>query len=62
MHAFSLVECGEDERAEEAALTADALDPDDARAHHAMVHVFGMTDRPEAGLRWMHEHETHWSG
>lgn len=61
MHAFSLVECGDAERAEEAAAGALALDERDARAHHAMAHVFEMTDRPDAGVRWMTEHQHHWS-
>jgi len=59
MHAAGLAECGEFERAEDAALTALALD-DDARAHHAMAHVFEMTDRFDAGVRWMNEHERAW--
>jgi len=62
MQAFALAECGEYERAEEAALTALALEENDARAHHAMAHVFEMTDRPDAGVRWMSEHAQAWSG
>lgn len=61
MHAFGLAECGDFERAEEAASTALALDENDARAHHAMAHVFEMTDRPDAGVRWLTEHAQHWS-
>jgi tetratricopeptide (TPR) repeat protein len=61
MHAFSLEECGEYGRAEEEANAALALDPFDARAHHVMAHVFEMTMRPEAGLRWMARHRTFWS-
>lgn len=60
MHAFGLVECGENERAEDAALAALALDDGDARAHHAMAHVFEMSDRPDAGLRWMTAHARQW--
>ena len=61
MHAFSLEECSEYGRAEQAARAALALHPLDARAHHVMAHVFEMTDRPAAGLRWMHEHSAGWA-
>ena len=54
-HAFALEECGEYERAEHAARAALALNPLDVRAHHVMAHVFEMTDRADAGLRWMNE-------
>jgi tetratricopeptide (TPR) repeat protein len=60
MHAFGLEECGEYERAEQAASTALALDPLDARAHHVMAHIFEMTERPDDGLRWMNQHEEAW--
>ncbi|HEX6016894.1 MAG TPA: tetratricopeptide repeat protein, partial [Burkholderiaceae bacterium] len=61
MHAFALEECGEYARAEQAAGAALAIDPGNARAHHAMAHVFEMTGRPEAGARWMTEHVAAWS-
>jgi len=61
MHAFGLVENGEVERAEQAARTALALQPSDARAHHVMAHVFETTDRAGAGLRWMNEHIDRWA-
>ena len=61
MHAFSLEECGEYERAEQAARAALALNAFDARAHHVMAHVFEMTERPHEGVRWMNEHITFWS-
>ena len=61
MHAFSLEECGEYERAEEAARAALALEPSDARAHHVMAHVFEMTGRPADGMRWMGRHAGRWS-
>jgi hypothetical protein len=61
MHAFGLAECGDYEQAEEAAHAALALDEDDARAHHAMAHVFEMTDRPDAGVRWLDAQAQHWS-
>ena len=55
-HAFALEECGEYERAEDAARAALALNPLDVRAHHVMAHVFEMTDRSDAGARWLSEH------
>ncbi|WP_326535726.1 tetratricopeptide repeat protein [Pseudorhodoferax sp.] len=61
MHAFALVENGDAGRAEQGALHALALDPLNARAHHAMAHVFEMSDRPEDGLRWMEAHHAAWS-
>lgn len=60
MRAFGLVESGDCEAAEEAALAALAANPDDARAHHVMAHVFEMSDRPAAGLRWMEAHRACW--
>ena len=61
MHAFSLEECGEYARAERVARQALALNPDNARAHHVMAHVFEMTDRADAGIRWMNEHKSGWA-
>ena len=60
MHAFGLEECAEYERAEESARAALALDAFDARAHHVMAHVFEMTERADAGARWMNEHIDRW--
>ena len=60
MHAFSLEECGEYERAEEAARAVLAQNASDARAHHVMAHVFEMTGRADAGVRWMSEHVAGW--
>jgi tetratricopeptide (TPR) repeat protein len=60
MHAFALEECGEYARAEQVARAALALNPFNARAHHVMAHVFEMTARPEAGIRWMNEHVARW--
>ncbi|MEJ8848302.1 tetratricopeptide repeat protein [Variovorax rhizosphaerae] len=60
MHAFSLGECGEYERAEQAAhaaLNANALN---ARAHHALAHVFEMTDRADEGVHWLDRHADAW--
>ncbi|MDM0041191.1 tetratricopeptide repeat protein [Variovorax sp. J22G21] len=61
MHAFGLAECGDYEHAEEAACAALGLNENDARAHHAMAHVFEMTDRPDAGVRWLNAHAQRWS-
>ena len=60
MHAFGLEEAGEFRRAEQTALAALALDGANARAHHVMVHIFEMTDRPDAGVRWLREHRDQW--
>jgi tetratricopeptide (TPR) repeat protein len=60
MHAFALEECGKYAAAENEARAALALRADDARAHHVMAHVFEMTDRPEAGVRWMTDHVADW--
>jgi tetratricopeptide (TPR) repeat protein len=60
MHAFGLEEAGDFQRAEQTALAALALDGENARAHHVMAHVFEMTDRPEAGVRWLTEHRNRW--
>jgi tetratricopeptide (TPR) repeat protein len=61
MHAFALEESGRYARAEDAARDALELNPLDARACHVMAHVFEMTDRAEAGVRWMSEHASVWA-
>jgi len=61
MHAFSLEESGRYDEAEASARAALALDPLDARAHHAMAHVFEMTDRPQAGESWLADHAAGWA-
>ena len=60
MHAFGLEETGEFQRAERTALAALALDGANARAPHVMAHIYEMTDRPEAGVRWLSEHRDQW--
>jgi tetratricopeptide (TPR) repeat protein len=60
MHAFGLEECGEYERAEQVARAALELNAFDARAHHVMAHVFDMTGRADAGVRWLSEHMACW--
>ena len=61
MHAFGLEESGRYDEAEASARAALALDPLDARAHHVMAHVFEMTDRAEAGERWLADHAEGWA-
>jgi hypothetical protein len=61
MHAFALCETGDCTRAEEAALAALELNPLDARACHVMAHVFEMTERAAAGVRWMSAHADVWA-
>lgn len=61
MQAFCLEECGDHAQAEQVALAALAQNPSEARAHHVMAHVFEMTDRAEAGVRWLTAHEPHWT-
>jgi tetratricopeptide (TPR) repeat protein len=60
MHAFGLEETGDYERAEQEAEQAIVLNPSDARAHHVMAHIFEMTERPDAGIRWMGERSARW--
>jgi len=61
MQAFGLQESGDYARAEAAAKEALALDPFDARAHHALAHVFEMTDRGADGVRWMRDNMRYWA-
>jgi tetratricopeptide (TPR) repeat protein len=61
MHAFGLEECGDYDRAEDLGHRAIELDPDDARAHHALAHVFEMTGRAQAGIDWMQRRASHWA-
>ncbi|MBO9650198.1 MAG: tetratricopeptide repeat protein [Variovorax sp.] len=61
MHAFSLEESGEYAHAQDVAQAALELNPRDARAHHAMAHIFEMTGQADAGVRWMRRHIAAWS-
>jgi hypothetical protein len=61
MHAFSLVESAQYGRAADRGLRALELDPWDARAHHALTHVYEMTGNAAAGLRWMQERRVYWA-
>jgi len=51
MHAFGLAECGDYAAAEDAALRALELEPQDIRAEHALLHVLEMQGRALEGLR-----------
>lgn len=61
MQAFALAENGDPARAEAAAHEALGIDPLDARAHHAMAHVFDSDGRPGEGIDWMREHQGAWA-
>jgi tetratricopeptide (TPR) repeat protein len=62
MHAFSLVESGQYGLAAEQGLQALELDPWDARAHHALTHLYEMTGSASAGMRWSRERRRYWAG
>jgi len=61
MHAFSLVERADYERALDVGLHVLDLDPHDARAHHAIAHVHEMTEQPARGVRWLGDRAAFWS-
>jgi tetratricopeptide (TPR) repeat protein len=61
MQAFSLVESAQYEHAAERGLWALELDPWDARAHHALTHVYEMTGQASAGMHWMNERRLYWA-
>jgi hypothetical protein len=61
MQAFSLVENAQYGAAADRARHALEIDPWDARAHHAVTHIYEMTGNPTAGLRWMREREKFWA-
>lgn len=60
MHAFGLVENGDDVGAETAARSALLLEPRDARAHHALAHVHDHAGKPGAGAAWLERHVEQW--
>lgn len=62
MHAFALQESGAYAAAEQAVAQALAIDPFEPRAHHAMAHVFEMSNRAAEGARWLREHSVAWDG
>jgi hypothetical protein len=61
MQAFSLVEVGRYMDAEDRGLRSLELDPSDARAHHALTHVYEMTGDLAAGHRWMRDRLPFWA-
>jgi hypothetical protein len=61
MQAFSLMESARHGEAAERGLEALALDPGDVRAHHALTHVYEMTGKTAAGMRWMQDRLGLWS-
>jgi len=58
MHAFALGECGDYAAAEDAALRALELEPQDLRAEHALLHVLEMQGRAAEGLRRLPQQQT----
>ena len=62
MLAFGLEECGHYRPAEEAALRAIALNPDDTWAVHALAHCYEMQGLAEAGIGFMKKAEANWAG
>lgn len=61
MRAFGLVERGEVAAGEDAAHAALALNPLDARAHHALAHGFEARGRAADGARWLRRHRHVWA-
>lgn len=61
MRAFGLVERGETAAAERAAHAALALNPLDARAHHALAHAFEARGQAAEGARWLARHRSVWA-
>jgi tetratricopeptide (TPR) repeat protein len=61
MQAFSLVESAHYAWAADCGLHALELDPWDARAHHALTHVYEMTGSASAGMRWMQQRRPYWA-
>ena len=60
MQAFCLVESAQYGSAAERALRALEINPWDARAHHAMTHVYEMTGNASGGMRWMRDRHRFW--
>ena len=61
MQAFSEAECGRYGHALDCGHQALETNPWDARAHHALGHVYEMTGQPLAGLRWMRARGAFWA-
>lgn len=60
-YAFTLEETGEFAAAERAGRTGVELASDDAWGLHAVAHVYDMTGRPQAGLKWLAGREASWA-
>jgi len=60
MQAFSLGEVARYADAEDRGLRSLELDPSDARAHHALTHVYEMSGEVAAGQRWMRDRLAFW--
>ncbi len=61
MQAFSLVECADYQQAADVGRRALELNAFDARAYHALAHVYEMTDAADAGIRWMQGYAAFWA-
>jgi tetratricopeptide (TPR) repeat protein len=61
MHAFGLEECNQYAAAEETARRALELEPKDAWAVHAGVHVMEMQGRIDQGIDWLVSREADWA-
>lgn len=61
MLGFGLEETGDYAAAESAGRRACDLNPRDAWAHHAVLHVMEMQGRVEDGIRWATTREQHWA-
>lgn len=61
MHAFGLEECGDYASAEREARAALELEPRDAWAQHALIHVMEMQGRLDEGVALSRSREPHWA-
>jgi hypothetical protein len=61
-HAFALEESGDYAGAERVGREAVEREPTDAWGLHAVAHVYEMTGRTAAGIAWLEETRSSWSG
>ncbi|MFN0314711.1 MAG: tetratricopeptide repeat protein [Burkholderiales bacterium] len=61
MHAFGSAENGRFSEAFNWCEQSLELDPGNPRAHHAIAHVFEMTQQFAAGSRWLEDHAGEWA-
>lgn len=59
-YAFALEESGDLAAAERTGREANAINPADIWATHAVAHVMEMQDRPDEGIAWIDRHTSHW--